>query len=87
MMMLAVIFACCMCQHTGVGEKLFTHCMYGSHHRFYSLAVCGLLVTFQLTCRRNSEEAVSSGVVDQWAREQEPRKEPAKGVAFLLKEH
>lgn len=71
----------------GVGEKLFTHSMYGSHHRFQWLAVCGLLVTFQLTCRRNSKEAVSSGVVDQRAREQEPREEPAEGVAFLLKEH
>lgn len=54
----------------------------------FSLTVfCNLLITFQLTCRRNGEEAVSSGVVDQRAREQEPGQEPAEGVAFLLKEH
>lgn len=45
------------------------------------------LVTLQLTGRGNREEAVRSGVVDQWPREKEPREEPAEGVALLLKEH
>lgn len=76
----------------GIDEKLFALSMQPPYKillwvTFHFLAFCDLPITFQLTCRRNSEEAVSSGVVDQRAGEQEPREEPAKGVAFLLKEH
>lgn len=76
----------------GIGEKLLTYSMQPPQKiflwiTFHRLAFCDLPITFQLTCRRNSEEAVSSGVVDQRARQQEPGEEPAEGVAFLLKEH
>lgn len=46
-----------------------------------------LLVALQLACRRNSEEAVCPGVVDQRAGQQETREEPAERVAVLLEEH
>lgn len=46
-----------------------------------------LLVALQLARRRHGEEAVCSGVVDQRAGQQEPREEPAEGVAVLLEEH
>lgn len=46
-----------------------------------------LLVALQLACRGDGEEAVCSEVVDQRARKQETREEPAEGVAVLLEEH
>ena len=69
----------------GIGKKLLASSAFWMTFRWW--AFCDLLVTFQLTCRRNSEEAVGSRVVDQRAWKKEPGQEPAEGVAFLLKEH
>lgn len=58
-----------------------------SHTKNSKYTVKHLLVALQLACRRKSEEAVCPGVVDQRARQQETREEPAERVAVLLEEH
>lgn len=55
--------------------------------KYISIYFENLLVALQLPCRGHGEEAVGSGVVGQWTRQQKTREEPAEGVAVLLKEH